>query len=123
MTKEIKKHNEKINPSESISRLLVKQRMKESKVVVDREKYKEALDNVEELFSIMHSIYGNLWALNYENNHARDVWTAGLLDLTKNDIVNGINYCINNKNKIPTLTEFRKFCFYKEDSNNLPYFN
>lgn len=122
--KDIIQSNIEKKPEPSLSNLLIKKIVKESNQKIDKDKYKRALDNVEELFAIMNSMYGNLWALNYENNHSRDLWTAGLMDLEKEDIVNGINYCIKNQNRIPTLPEFRKMCLEKnkDTENRLPLF-
>lgn len=107
---------------ESLSSLLVKKRVSDSEVSINKEKYKEAIDNIEELFSIMNSMYGHLWVLNYENNHSRDLWTAGLMDLSKSDIVNGINNCMKYQIKIPTLPEFRKMCLLNDNNQSLPLF-
>ena len=76
-----------------------------------KEDYQRIFKSVDELFTMMSSAYGNLWINNFENDNSRDIWVAGLIDLSVEEIANGFENCLTEFQEFPpNLPKFRKMC-------------
>ena len=66
---------------------------------------------------MMSSAYGAQWVNSFENNNARDVWVAGLIDLTIEQIAQGFDNCLKESlDYPPNLPKFRRLCLKKDSS-------
>lgn len=72
---------------------------------------KDGFNNIQELFKIMSSSYGDNWNRQYENDSARDVWALMLWEKEKKTILDAIKKSFTkNKRFPPNLVEFLDIC-------------
>lgn len=99
---------------DSVFNAFMSKKVNELSSSYSKEDYKRIFESVDELFSMMSSAYGAQWVNNFENDSARDIWVAGLIDLTIEDIANGFDNCLKEFQEYPpNLATFRKMCLKK----------
>lgn len=95
----------------------IQNRLNSSEVDLANEDPVERLKVVNTLFKIMIGIYGSGFANQYDNKYTKDIWFNALLVFTKDEIANGIELMLQDKefNSIPNL---KKFIFYCDEAKN-----
>lgn len=106
-----------MNNKDSVFNAFMLKKMETVSEKYTKEDYQRIFKSVDELFSMMSSAYGALWINNFENNNARDIWVAGLIDLSVEDIARGFDSCLKEFQEFPpNLPKFRKMCLKKESN-------
>jgi hypothetical protein len=95
----------------------VKNRLDNSDVDLANEDPTERFKIINTLFKIMIGIYGSGFANQYDNKPAKDIWFNALLVFTRDQIADGIELMLQDKefNSVPNL---KKFIFYCDEAKN-----
>lgn len=116
MNKELNPHVQK---EQDLYSLYLKAKLKEAPVT--KEKYKETLVTVKQLFDIFKNVYGKGWYDNFASNEAFDLWTVNLLEFDLSIVAKAVDYCINNKIRRLDIIEFKSICKNMKNEDNKPF--
>lgn len=107
----------------------INNRVNNSDVDFEREDPTERAKTINTLFKILMGIYGSGFSNQYDNNVARDVWFNALLVFSIENIGDGIELMLQDKEfkSIPNLKRFIFYCdeakkgrnYFKDEQNKL----
>lgn len=95
----------------------VKNRVENSDVDLTNEDPKERLKTINTLFKIMIGIYGTGFANQFDNNVAKEIWFNALLVFKTDEIANGIELMLQDK-EFKSIPNLKRFIFYCDEAKS-----